>query len=409
MNKLGSYLLFLIVIVPPLLLLFVNLYGKNMFFDKDFVFKSLKPANHSLSDSIQYLATLPLKDESDYKYILTWCEAYGGQTYGWAYGPHKFKEAACPESRCFLTSNRSLLSSLSKFDAIMFHQRSFTWRDAPSAADRHPEQHYVHWMFESPAHLNYDIVPLVQLSNYFNWSMSYRIDSTFPAPYGSYENISPHLSGSALSTLITQYGQANTKLAAKDRSKSTPLAAWFVSNCHGKSGRENAVKQLKKYMGVDVYGSGSCSDPGLSCPRSQDNDCLRMLNNTYKFYLSLENSLCGDYVTEKLWKVLSYNVIPVVLNGANMTNIAPPNSYIDFDNFRSIEELAKYLKQVAEDDKLFASYFWWRDFYTINNHLKNYEKAYCSLCEALHDNSRGQEVIKDMKKYWQEDAQCHTV
>ena len=56
-----------------------------------------------------------------------------------------------------------------------------------------------------------------------------------------------------------------------------------------------------------------------------------------QFYLSLENSLCGDYVTEKLWKVLGYNVIPVVLNGANMSNIAPPNSYIGFDDFSSIE------------------------------------------------------------------------
>ena len=54
-----------------------------------------------------------------------------------------------------------------------------------------------------------------------------------------------------------------------------------------------------------------------------------------QFYLSLENSLCTDYVTEKFWKVLPYNVIPVVLNGANMSNIAPKNSYIDFKDFHN--------------------------------------------------------------------------
>ena len=27
-------------------------------------------------------------------------------------------------------------------------------------------------------------------------------------------------------------------------------------------------------------------------------------------------------------------------------------------------EAAKYLIKVSEDDKLYASYFWWRDFYT---------------------------------------------
>ena len=42
------------------------------------------------------------------------------------------------------------------------------------------------------------------------------------------------------------------------------------------------MKHICRYIGVDVYGSGACSDPGLACPRSQDNACLRMLNNTYK-------------------------------------------------------------------------------------------------------------------------------
>ena len=30
-------------------------------------------------------------------------------------------------------------------------------------------------------------------------------------------------------------------------------------------------------------------------------------------------------------------------------------------------EAAKYLIKVSEDDKLYASYFWWRDFYTTAN------------------------------------------
>ena len=97
-----------------------------------------------------------------------------------------------------------------------------------------------------------------------------------------------------------------------------------------------------------MYGTGWCSDPGLKCDRSQEKTCLEMLDTSYKvivclivfsqfsflqFYLALENSLCTDYVTEKFWKVLDYNVIPVVLNGANMSNIAPKHSYIDFKDF----------------------------------------------------------------------------
>ena len=188
MSKLSNALLFILLIVPPLLFLF-NYYGNSFSSTQDYIFKSMKPANHFLSDSTQYKETVSLPAKVSYKYILTWCEAYGGQTYGWAYGSDKFKEAECLESRCFLTSNRWLLSSVSQFDAIMFHQRSFSWGDAPKAAERRPEQRYVHWMFESPAHLNYDIISLPELSNYFNWSMSYRLDSTFPSPYGSFENV----------------------------------------------------------------------------------------------------------------------------------------------------------------------------------------------------------------------------
>ena len=34
------------------------------------------------------------------------------------------------------------------------------------------------------------------------------------------------------------------------------------------------------------------------------------MNNTYKFYLAFENSICPDYVTEKFFNILQYNVIP---------------------------------------------------------------------------------------------------
>ena len=59
-------------------------------------------------------------------------------------------------------------------------------------------------------------------------------------------------------------------------------AAWFVSNCHSRSGREKKVAQLKKLLSVDVFGSSDCSDPGLTCDRKQDQQCLQMLNTTYK-------------------------------------------------------------------------------------------------------------------------------
>ena len=127
----------------------------------------------------------------DYKYILTWSEAYGDKLYGWTFGSHQFLSEGCSESRCFFTSNRSLLgrNAVHKFDSILFHQRSFTWKDAPNQRFRRKEQRYIHWMMESPAHLHYDATSLTNLSNFFNWSMSYRMDAKFPTPYGKFHQV----------------------------------------------------------------------------------------------------------------------------------------------------------------------------------------------------------------------------
>ena len=70
-------------------------------------------------------------------------------------------------------------------------------------------------------------------------------------------------------------------------------------------------------------------------------------------------------MTEKFFNILPYNIIPVVLNGANMSTIAPPHSYINAEDFKTTESLAEYLLTVASNDTLFASYFWWRDYYRV--------------------------------------------
>lgn len=56
------------------------------------------------------------------------------------------------------------------------------------------------------------------------------------------------------------------------------------------------VKTLQKYVTVDIY--GKCGP--LVCPRRDMATCTKMLDEEYKFYLSFENSLCYDYLTEKL-------------------------------------------------------------------------------------------------------------
>ena len=78
-------------------------------------------------------------------------------------------------------------------------------------------------------------------------------------------------------------------------------------------------------------------------------------------------------------------MIPVVLNGVNMSTIAPPHSYINARDFPSAKLLADYIRRVDSDPKLFASYFWWRDHYTTT---PTHDCSLCQLCDLLHSTDR---------------------
>ena len=161
------------------------------------------------------------------------------------------------------------------------------------------------------------------------------------------------------------------------------------------------MKMLKKKMDVDVY--GKCGK--LKCDRANETDCYVMMEQNYKFYLSFENSICEDYVTEKFFNILKYNVIPVTYNGANISAIAPPHSYINTLDFSSVSQLAKYLQKVASDDELYASYFWWKEFYEVRDRREDMSQSFCEMCDALH-NDKNNKVYNDLVKWWVTQSRC---
>ncbi len=88
--------------------------------------------------------------------------------------------------------------------------------------------------------------------------------------------------------------------------------AWIVSNCETRSDREGYVRELRKYVGVDIMG-GCGSRPCDQHHRSRSDNCSAAVDNDYKFYLSFENSLCDQYVTEKFWRRMGEPVVPIVM------------------------------------------------------------------------------------------------
>lgn len=115
-----------------------------------------------------------------------------------------------------------------------------------------------------------------------------------------------------------------------------------------------------------------------------------MLNKDYKFYLAFENSNCRDYITEKFFKNSlgtnseDLNIVPIVMGGHphDYKRVAPENSYIHVDQFRSPAELASYLKMLDANDELYNRFFEWKATPRKGEFINTY--FWCRICALLH-------------------------
>ncbi|XP_071496221.1 3-galactosyl-N-acetylglucosaminide 4-alpha-L-fucosyltransferase FUT3-like [Diadema antillarum] len=201
--------------------------------------------------------------------------------------------------------------------------------------------------------------------------MKYHIDMT----YGSYSNISiPY-------AYFQPYEHKNTSMVNRNWLEGkTELVAWMASNCKEVFWPRNEfITELQRFITVDTY--GRCGN--LTCLPRLSEKCIKMLKK-YKFYLSIENSECDDYLTEKLWaSALENDVIPIVYGPrkADYEKYAPPKSYIHVSDFSSVEELARYILRVAGDAKLYNSYFRWREDGTVFQKYPKLQTHY--FCDVL--------------------------
>ena len=109
-----------------------------------------------------------------------------------------------------------------------------------------------------------------------------------------------------------------------------------------------------------------------------------MVEREYMFYLSFENSLCKDYITEKFYSAMNRSIVPITLGGAleGACNDyvdaagAPPHSFIDaLRDYPDPAKLATYLKTLRTKPSLFAEYFWWKDFYQVRDRNQDFNQV----------------------------------
>ena len=155
---------------------------------------------------------------------------------------------------------------------------------------------------------------------------------------------------------------------------------WFVSNCDSASKREEWVNLLshQENIQVDIY--GSCGT--LKCERKSADFCFDTLLPNYHFYLSLENEMCPDYLTEKLCTILKYKIVPIVLGGADYRRLAPPHSVINAADYKEVSELSKYLRLLVDNQKEYNKYFEWKDTHFVERRIQPIFA--CDICSKLN-------------------------
>ena len=116
----------------------------------------------------------------DVKTILQFTKFFYWNDWKFGFGQKPFITNKCPVNNCYITNNRNMFGGVAQFDALIFHQfnQALDMSDLPDPRKRRPEQRYVFATMESPTgggdYMDYQDP---RLNRFFNWTMTYRLDS----------------------------------------------------------------------------------------------------------------------------------------------------------------------------------------------------------------------------------------
>ncbi|XP_067282000.1 4-galactosyl-N-acetylglucosaminide 3-alpha-L-fucosyltransferase 9-like [Pseudorasbora parva] len=271
---------------------------------------------------------------------------------------------------CRLTDDKSLFN---RAHGVLFHHYNIH-RDLTNMpkSPRPVFQKWIWWNMEPPS--NPEAPPNALLKDLFNLTSSYRQDSDVPVPYG-------HIS------------EATEEEKKYTIPKKDTLVCWVVSNYSPDLKRSQYFAELAKHINVEAYGKH------FNKLISREEYLKLMLR--CKFYLSFENSIHRDYMTEKVFTPLALGTVPVVLGPPreNYEQFIPSKAFIHVDDFPSPRELADHLKFLDKNEDQYKQYFRWREHFVSKDTEFGPENA-CRICDYIRKNKHYR-VVKDLNSwYW---------
>uniref|UniRef100_A0A3Q3WKQ7 Fucosyltransferase n=1 Tax=Mola mola TaxID=94237 RepID=A0A3Q3WKQ7_MOLML len=268
---------------------------------------------------------------------------------------------------CFITANRSFYN---KSDAVVIHHRDVN-SDLSNLPlqQRPPFQKWIWMNLESPSHSS----QIPGMEHLFNATLSYRQDADIKVPYGS---------------LITSEDEEDFVPPSKKK-----LVCWIVSNWNQEHVRVKYYNELYKHIEVHAYGKAFGE-------HMSDKDYVQTVASC-KFYLSFENSIHKDYITEKLYNPLSVGTVPVVLGPPrqNYENFIRGDAFIHVDDFPSAKELADYLLLLDKSEEMYLKYFEWRRHFKAKV-VSFWAEHTCLACDYIRRHKEYKAFNNLNKWYW---------
>uniref|UniRef100_A0A0N4ZI44 Fucosyltransferase n=1 Tax=Parastrongyloides trichosuri TaxID=131310 RepID=A0A0N4ZI44_PARTI len=290
-----------------------------------------------------------------------------------------FSTSICKKLNCELTNDKKLFDSS---DAVVFHHADL------NEITKYPQrafksQKFVFFSMESPF-----LTAFANRSNYFNWIMSYHNKSDVVCTYGS--------KWRKCNATCNHLSFNSSKILSKKIKKGV---IGYISNCYSNSARGKLIKKLRKYIPITMYGRCSLyQEIDGSCNKS-DYKCEEEVIGNYYFYIAFENSICNNYVTEKYWRRYTFDSVPLVIKRYIYEDVGiPGNSFIAVDDFKSAEEMGKYLNFLMDNPNEYLKYFEYRkqNIEVIDIDIYRQSNGFCNLCQKLRNHSNNNLVINDV-------------
>ncbi|XP_059299414.1 alpha-(1,4)-fucosyltransferase [Lycium ferocissimum] len=210
--------------------------------------------------------------------------------------------------------------------------------------------------------------------------------------------ISYHAEDDVQSTYAGALFHNNRNYQLSPHKNNDTLVYWSSSRCLPK--RNQLAKRILSLLPSHSLGKCLNNVGGLDKALSLYPECIKDSNEApkwwdhlhcamshYKFVLAIENTRTESYVTEKLFYALDSGAVPIYFGAPNVWDFVPPHSIIDGSKFSSLEDLASYVKAIANNPVAYAEYHAWRRCGVLGNYRKtraaSLDTLPCRLCEAI--------------------------